>query len=92
MSKKHYDYKTGKYKGFNTTRGWLLSDEQVAKVAYFLFLAGQEFKYEALRKLRNGMPKNLVLHEVRKFRETQQIREEIDSIIPYAYVKASIRV
>ena len=34
MSKKYYNYKTGKYKGFNTTRGWLLSTEQIALVRY----------------------------------------------------------
>lgn len=87
MSKKHYDYKTGKYKGFNTTRGWLLSDEQVAKVAYFLFLAGQRFKYEARRNLRNGMPKSLVLHEWRKYREAAALYTDLENLMPHVYVR-----
>ena len=71
MSKKHYDYKTGKYKGFNTTRGWLLSTEQIASVRYFLILAGIQFKLEAKKNLRNGDP-NLT---------------DSENLLPYVYVR-----
>lgn len=88
MSKKHYDYKTGKYKGFNTTRGWLLSSEQIALVRYFLILAGIQFKLEAKRNLSNGDPKSLTMHEMRKYREVTALYNSLANLKPYSYVRA----
>lgn len=87
MSKKHYNYKTGKYKGCNKTHGWLLSVDQISGVKYFLFLAGLQFKLDAKRKLRNGEPKKFVLPELRKYRETTALYADLEKITPYAYVR-----
>ena len=88
MSKKKYNWEKNKEVGCNKTRGWLLTGDQIAAVRFYLYLAGLEFKFEARRKLKDGMPKSLVLHEWRKFRETQQLAEEINSHNPHAYVRA----
>lgn len=88
MSKKKYDWESDKFIGCNTTMGWLLTAEQVAMVRHYLFLAGMEFEFEARRRLRDGMPKKLILHSLRKYRETQKITNELHDIKPYAYVRA----
>lgn len=87
MSKKKYNWKTDKYSGCNTVRGWLLSAEQVAMISHYLFLAGIEFKHEARKRLRDGMPKKLILHSLRKYRETQHLAKEIHDLSPHAYVR-----
>ena len=78
MSKKHY----------NKTRGWLLTEEQVVAVRFYLFLAGIEFKFEARRKLRDGMPKSLVLHEWRKYKEVTSLCADLGDLMPHVYVRA----
>ena len=75
-------------KKYNATRGWLLSAEQIALVRYFLILAGIEFKLEARRKLRDGMPKSLVLHEWRKYREAAALYTDLENLMPHVYVRA----
>ena len=87
MSKKYYNYKTGKYKGFNTTRGWLLSTEQIALVRYYLFLAGIQFKLEAKRNLRNGYSKSLTMHEWHKYKEVTSLCADLENLLPYVYVR-----
>lgn len=88
MSKKKYSYEYGKEVGCNKTRGWLLTEDQISAVRFYLYLAGLEFKFEALRKLRDGMPKSLVLHELRKYRETTALYADLGKLMPYAYVRA----
>lgn len=87
MSKKKYDFDAKKYKGCNKTRGWLLTEGQISLVRFYLYLAGLEFKIEARRKLMDGMPKSLVLHEMRKYREVTALYNSLD-LRPYAYVRA----
>lgn len=88
MSKKKYDCDAKKYKGCNKTRGWLLSAEQIGAVRFYLYLAGLEFKFEARRKLMDGMPKDVVLHEMRKYREVTSLYGDLSKLMPYAYVRA----
>ena len=88
MSKKHYNYNTRKYEGNNKTHGWLLSADQIALIRFYLYLAGLEFKFKARRKLRDGMPKNHVLHEMWKYREVTALYNDLDNLKPYAYVRA----
>ena len=88
MSKKKYDWNAKKEIGYNATRGWLLTEEQVVAVRFYLFLAGIEFKFEARRKLRDGMPKSLVLHELRKYREVVALYTELGNLMPHVYVRA----
>ena len=88
MSKKKYDCDAKKYKGCNKTRGWLLTEEQMAGVRFYMYLAGLEFKFEARRKLRDGMPKSLVLHEMRKYREVTSLYDDLSKLMPHAYVRA----
>ena len=88
MSKKKYDWNAKKEIGYNATRGWLLTEEQVVAVRFYLFLAGIEFKFEARRKLRDGMPKSLVLHELRKYREVVALYTELGNLMPQVYVRA----
>ena len=88
MSKKKYDFDAKKYKGCNKTRGWLLTEDQIAAVRFYLYLAGVEFKFDARRKMLDGMPKSLVLHEMRKYREVTALYNSIANLKPYAYVRA----
>ena len=88
MSKKKYDFDAKKYKGCNKTRGWLLTEEQISLVRFYLYLAGLEFKMEARRKLMDGMPKSLVLNEMRKYREVTALYNDLANLKPYAYVRA----
>ena len=88
MSRKHYNYKTGKYIGHNKTRGWFLTGDQIGAVRFYLYLAGLEFKFEARRKLRDGMPKSLVLHELRKYREVVALCANLNNLLPGVYVRA----
>lgn len=88
MSKKRYDWDAKKEIGYNATRGWLLTEEQVVAVRFYLFLAGIEFKFEARRKLRDGMPKSLVLHEMRKYRDVTALYNSLANLKPYSYVRA----
>ena len=88
MSKKKYDFDAKKYKGCNKKRGWLLSAEQIGAVRSYLFLAGLEFKFEARRKMLDGMPKSLVLNEMRKYREVTFLYNDLVNLKPYAYVRA----
>ena len=74
-------------KKYNATRGWLLTEEQVVAVRFYLFLAGIEFKFEARRKLRDGMPKSLVLHEWRKYREAAALYTDLENLLPHVYVR-----
>ena len=85
MSKKKYSYDAGKYVGYNKTRGWLLTTDQIALVRFYLYLAGLEFKFEARRKLMDGMPKNHVLHEMRKCREVASLYADLSNLKPYVY-------
>lgn len=85
MSKKKYSWEKNKEVGYNATRGWLLTEEQVAAVRFYLFLAGIEFKFEARRKLRDGMPKSLVLHEMRKYREVTALYNDLANLKPHVY-------
>lgn len=87
MSKKKFDLDAKKYKGCNKTHGYLLSVEETALIKHYLFLAGLNFKFEARRKLRS-MPKNHVLHEMRKYREVTALYNDLDNLKPYAYVRA----
>ena len=88
MSKKKYDYDAKKYKGCNKTRGWLLPADQIALIRFYLYLAGLEFKFEARRKLMDGMPKSLVLHEMRKYREVTSLYADLSKLMPHAYEMA----
>ena len=88
MSKKKYDFDAKKYKGCNKKRGWLLSEEQISLVRFYLYLAGLEFKFDARRKLMDGMPKDIVLHEMRKYREVLSLYGDLSNLKPYAYVRA----
>ena len=85
MSKKKYDFDAKKYKGCNKKRGWLLTEEHIAAVRFYLYLAGLEFKIEARRKLMDGMPKSLVLNEMRKYREVTALYNSIANLKPYVY-------
>ena len=89
MSKKKYSYDAGKYVGCNKKRGWLLSEDQIALIRFYLYLAGLEFELEARRKLKNGMPKNHVLHEMRKYREVTALYKGIANIKPHVYEMVS---
>lgn len=88
MSKKKYDLNAKKYIGCNKTRGWLLSADQIALIRFYLYLSGFEFKFKARRKMLDGMPKSLVLHEWRKYREVTALYNDLDNLKPYAYVRA----
>ena len=88
MSKKKYSYDAGKYIGCNKTRGWLLSADQIALVRFYLYLAGLEFQSEARWKLRDGMPKNHVLHEMRKYREVTSLYADLSKLMPHVYEMA----
>ena len=88
MSKKKYNWEKNKEVGCNKTHGRLLTDEQIAAVCTYLFLAGLDFKFEARRKLRNGMPKSHVLHEMRKYREVTALYNSLANLKPYSYVRA----
>ena len=88
MSKKYYNYNTRKYEGNNKTRGWLLSADQIGAIRFYLYLAGVKFKFEARRNLMNGMSKNHVLHEMRKYREVTALYNDLNNLKPYAYVRA----
>ena len=88
MSKKKYTYEYGKEVGCNKTRGWLLSVNQIGAVRFYLYLAGLKFQLEARRNLRNGMPKNHVLHEWRKYREVTALYNDLGNLKPHAYVRA----
>ena len=83
MSKKKYDWNAKKEIGYNATRGWLLSSEQIALVRYFLILAGIQFKLEAKKNLRNGDP----MHEWRKYREAVALYTDLENLLPYVYVR-----
>ena len=85
MSKKKYSYDAGKYIGNNKTRGWLLTEEQISLVRFYLYLAGLEFKIEARRKLKDGMPKNHILHEMRKYREVTALYNALGNLKPHVY-------
>ena len=87
MSKK-YDWNAKKEIGYNATRGWLLSSEQIALVRYFLILAGIQFKLEAKRNLRNGDPKSLTMHEWHKYKEVTSLCADLDELMPHVYVRA----
>ena len=89
MSKKKYDFDAKKYKGCNKTRGWLLTEEQIALIRFYLCLAGLEFQFEARRNLRKGMPKNIVLHEMRKYREVTALYNDIANLKPHVYEMVS---
>ena len=88
MSNKKYSYDAGKYIGCNKTRGWLLTEEQIGAVRFYLSLSGFQFLWEARRNLRNGVPKSHVLHEMRKYREVTALYNSIANLKPYAYVRA----
>ena len=88
MSKKKYNLEKNKEVGCNKTHGWLLTNEQIAAVRTYLFLAGLEFKFEARWKMRKGMPKSLVLHEMRKYREVTALYNSLANLKPYSYVRA----
>ena len=88
MSKKKYDCDAKKYKGCNKTHGLILSADQISLVRFYLYLAGLEFKFEARRKLMDGMPKSLVLPEMRKYREVTALYNDLANLKPYAYVRA----
>ena len=85
MSKKKYNYEYGREVGCNKTRGWLLSVDQITLIRFYLYLAGLEFRFEARRHLRDGMPKSIVLHEMRKYREVTALYNDLGNLKPYAY-------
>ena len=87
MSKKKYDWNAKKEIGYNATRGWLLSSEQIALVRYFLILAGIQFKLEAKRNLRKGGSKSITMHEWRKYREAVALYTDLENLLPYVYVR-----
>ena len=88
MSKKHYDYKTGKYNGFNKTIVWLLSEEQISSIRYYLFIAGLKCKFDALRRLKLGIPQHLVMHEWHKYKEVTSLCAKLGELMPHVYVRA----
>ena len=85
MSKKEYNWEKNKEVGCNKTHGWLLTGEQIASVRTYLFLAGLEFKFEARWKMRNGMHKSHVLHEMRKYREVTALYNDLANLKPHVY-------
>ena len=85
MSKKKYSYEYGKEVGCNTVRGWLLTEEQIGLVRYFLILAGIQFKFDAKKNLRNGDPKSLTMHEMRKYREVTALYNDLVNLKPHVY-------
>ena len=87
MSKKKYDWNAKKEIGYNATGGWLLSTEQIALVRYFLFLAGEQFKLEAKKNLRNGDPKSHTMREWRKYREAAALYTDLENLLPHVYVR-----
>ena len=88
MSKKKYNPEKHREVGCNKTHGWLLSVDQIALIRYYLYLAGLEFKFDARRKMLDGMPKSLVLHEMRKYREVTALYNSLANLKPYVYVRA----
>ena len=88
MSKKKYSYDAGKYIGCNKTHGWLLSADQIGAVRFYMSLAGLKFLLNAKSDLSDGMPKDIVLHEMRKYREVTSLYNDLDNLKPYAYVRA----
>lgn len=88
MSKKKYNYEYGKEVGCNKTLGWLLTGDQVALIRLYLCLAGLKFQNEARWKLRDGMPKNHVLHEMRKYREVTSLYGDLSNLKPHVYEMA----
>ena len=85
MSKKKYDQNAKKEIGCNATRGWLLSTEQIAAVRFYLFLAGVQFLSDAKKNLRNGDPKSLTMHEMRKYREVTALYNDLANLKPHVY-------
>ena len=85
MSKKKYDWDAKKEIGYNATRGWLLSTEQIALVRYFLFLAGVQFLIDAKKNLREGKPKHHTMHEMRKYREVTALYNDLANLKPHVY-------
>lgn len=85
MSKKKYNWEKNKEVGCNKTRGWLLTEEHIAAVRFYLSLSGFRFLLEARRNLRNGMPKSLVLHEMRKYREVTALYNDLANLKPHVY-------
>ena len=88
MSKKKYSYDAGKYIGCNKTRGWLLSADQIALIRFYLYLAGFTFLLKAKSNLRDGLPKDHVMHEMRKYREVLSLYGDLSKLMPHAYVRA----
>ena len=90
MSKKKYDCKNGKVVavGCNSRTGWLLTTEEIALVRYYLFLAGEEFKRDSKKNLRENAPKNYILHQWRKYREVVALYDALNNRLPYSYVRA----
>ena len=87
MSKKKYDWNAKKEIGYNATRGCLLSSEQISSIRYYLFLAGLKCKFDALRRLKLGIPQHLVMHEWRKYREAVALYTDLENLLPYVYVR-----
>ena len=88
MSKKKYNWGKNKEVGCNTVRGWLVSAEEIALIRHYLFLAGIQFQRDAKMSLRHGMPKHLVMHEWRKYKEVVRLRADLNERMPHAYVRA----
>ena len=88
MSKKKYNPEKNREVGCNKKRGWLLSAEQISLVRFYLYLAGVEFKVDARRKMLDGMPKSLVLNEMRKYREVTAVYNDLRQSQPSVYVRA----
>ena len=85
MSKKKCNPEKHREVGCNKTRGWFLTADQIVAILFYLYLAGLEFKFEARRKLMNGMPKSLVLHEMRKYREVTALYNSLANLKPHVY-------
>lgn len=88
MSKKKYSWEANKEVGCNTQRGWLLPAEEIAAIRHYLSLAGLQFRWDAKMNLRHGMPKHLVMHEWRKYKEVVVLCAALDNLSPHAYVRA----
>lgn len=88
MSKKKYTYEYGKEVGCNTMRGWLISPEEIAAIKHYLSLAGPMFRLNAKIYLKDGMPKHLVMHEWRKYKEVVRLCDDLNNLMPHAYVRA----
>lgn len=87
MSKKKYDWDAKKYKGCNKTRGLLLTEEQISSIRYYLFLAGLKCKFDALRRLKLGIPQHLVMHEWHKYKEVTSLCADLNELMPHVYVR-----